>query len=276
MAHELASTRQGVLDGLAIYTGLRGTERAEAVRRRVDSGDVGSTMTAMWMEFAFGQVWSRDVLDAKQRSLVTIGILIALRQTEVLKNHIRIAMTNGVTIRQIEEATIQAAVYAGFPAAHTASNAILEVLQDPSSAPPPRTGGQSQYSSLFASQTQCESETFDRLERWMAEHLKEDLRVEALAERVHMSPRNFARVYAKKRGCTPAKAVEAIRVEAARRRLEETEDRIESVAEDSGFSCEDQMRCAFIRILGIPPREYRKRFATTQRLGDFCLDTELL
>jgi transcriptional regulator GlxA family with amidase domain len=126
-----------------------------------------------------------------------------------------------------------------------------------------RSGGQSQYSALLAAQAQSESETFDPLERWMAEHLKEDLRVEALAERVHMSPRNFARVYAEKRGCTPAKAVEAIRVEAARRRLEETEDRIESVAETAGFSSEEQMRCAFIRILGIPPREYRKRFATT-------------
>jgi transcriptional regulator GlxA family with amidase domain len=97
----------------------------------------------------------------------------------------------------------------------------------------------------------------------MAEHLKEDLRVEALAERVHMSPRNFARVYSEKRGRTPAKAVEAIRVEAARRCLEATEARIESVAETAGFSSEEQMRCAFVRILGIPPREYRKRFATT-------------
>ena len=130
MTDEMASTRRGVLDGLAIYARLRGTERAEAMRRMVDSGVVGSTMTAMSMEFVFGQVWSRDVLDAKQRSLVTIGILIALRQTEELKNHIRIGLTNGLTVRQIEEATIQAAVYAGFPAAHTASNAILEVLQD--------------------------------------------------------------------------------------------------------------------------------------------------
>jgi 4-carboxymuconolactone decarboxylase len=135
MTDEMASRRQGVLDGLAIYARLRGTERAEAMRRTVDSGALGSTMTAMSMEFVFGQVWSRDVLDAKQRSLVTIGILIALRQTEELKNHIRIGLTNGLTVRQIEEATIQAAAYAGFPAAHTASNAILEVLQDPSFAP---------------------------------------------------------------------------------------------------------------------------------------------
>jgi 4-carboxymuconolactone decarboxylase len=263
MADELASTRQGVLEGLAIYAGLRGTERAERMRRSIDSGDLGSTMTGMWMEFVFGQIWSRDVLDAQQRSLVTIGILIALRQTEALKHHIRIALTNGLTVRQIEEATIQATAYAGFPAATAASNAILEVLQDRSFAPPPRSGGQSQFSALLAAQTPSGSETFDPLERWIAEHLKEDLSVEALAEQVHMSPRNFARVYAKKRGCTPGKAVEAIRVEAARRRLEETEDRIESVAETAWFSSEEQMRCAFIRILGIPPREYRKRFATT-------------
>ncbi len=65
------------------------------------------------------------------------------------------------------------------------------------------------------------------------------------------------------RGRTPAKAVEAIRIDAARRRLEETSDRIETVADKCGFSDEEQMRLSFIRVLGIPPREYRKRFAST-------------
>jgi transcriptional regulator GlxA family with amidase domain len=87
---------------------------------------------------------------------------------------------------------------------------------------------------------------FDPLDRWIAKHLKGDLRVGALAEQVHMSPRNFARAYAEKLGRTPTKAVEAVRVEAARRRHEETEDRIESVASDSGFSDEEQLRCSFI------------------------------
>lgn len=59
---------------------------------------------------------------------------------------------------------------------------------------------------------QAKSEIFAQLERWIAENLKADLKVEALAERVHMSPCNFARVYAKQRGQTPAKAVDAIRV----------------------------------------------------------------
>jgi transcriptional regulator GlxA family with amidase domain len=124
-----------------------------------------------------------------------------------------------------------------------------------------RAGGQSQYSALLAAQAESESETFSELERWIAEHLKKDLRVEALAERVHMSPRNFARVYAEKRGRTPAKAVEAIRVDAARRRLEETGEQIAAIAGDCGFTNEEQMRCAFVRVLKIPPREYRKRFA---------------
>ena len=106
------------------------------MRRTIDSGDFGSTLTAMAMEFVFGQIWSHDILDAKQRSLVTIGILIALRQTEELKNHIRIGLTNGLTVREIEEATIQAAAYAGFPAAHAATKAILEVLQHPSDLKP--------------------------------------------------------------------------------------------------------------------------------------------
>lgn len=126
-----------------------------------------------------------------------------------------------------------------------------------------RAGGQSQYSALLTAQAHSESDRFVGLEQWIAEHLRTDLGVEALAQRVHMSPRNFARVYAQTRGRTPAKAVQAIRIDVARRRLEETTDRIETIAEHSGFTGEEQMRTAFISSLGIPPREYRKRFAST-------------
>jgi transcriptional regulator GlxA family with amidase domain len=126
-----------------------------------------------------------------------------------------------------------------------------------------RAGGQSQYSALLDAQAHSESDRFVGLEQWIAEHLRAELGVEALAQRVHMSPRNFARVYAQTRGRTPAKAVEAIRIDVARRRLEETKDRIETIAEHSGFTGEEQMRTAFIRSLGIPPRDYRKRFAST-------------
>jgi transcriptional regulator GlxA family with amidase domain len=86
------------------------------------------------------------------------------------------------------------------------------------------------------------------------------LTVEALAERVHMSPRNFARVYTAKRNRTPAKAVEAIRVDAARRLLEESDEKLASIAASCGFRNEEQMRGAFLRTIGVAPREYRKRF----------------
>jgi transcriptional regulator GlxA family with amidase domain len=125
-----------------------------------------------------------------------------------------------------------------------------------------RAGGQSQYSALLDAQAHSDSDRFNEIEQWIAEHLRSDLRVEALAGRLHMSPRNFARVYVQTRGRTPAKAIEAIRLDTARRRLEETTDRIETIAEDCGFSGEEQMRLAFVRSLGIPPREYRKRFAS--------------
>ena len=126
-----------------------------------------------------------------------------------------------------------------------------------------RAGGQSQYSALLDAQAHSESDKFAELEQWIVEHPNTDLGVETLAQRVHMSPRNFARVFAQTRGRTPAKAVEAIRIDVARRRLEETTDRIETVAEHTGFTGEEQMRTAFVRSLGIPPREYRKRFAST-------------
>ena len=125
-----------------------------------------------------------------------------------------------------------------------------------------RSGGQSQYSALLAAQTQSESEIFSELEQWVAENLRKNLTVEKLAERVHMSPRNFARVYLQKRGRTPAKAVEAIRLDAARRRLEETADRVSTIADRCGFGSEEQMRLAFTRALKIPPRDYRKRFSS--------------
>lgn len=124
-----------------------------------------------------------------------------------------------------------------------------------------RSGGQSQYSVLLASQTDSVSDAFGELERWIGEHLSADLRVDRLADRVGMSPRNFARRYTETRGRTPARMVEALRVEAARRALEENDDRIKEVASRCGFSDEEQLRVAFARHLGITPRAYRHRFA---------------
>jgi len=124
-----------------------------------------------------------------------------------------------------------------------------------------RMGGQSQYSALLAAQTEGASDSFAELERWIAENLTADLRVESLAQRTGMSPRNFARRYREARRCSPARAVESIRIDAARRALEETDDRIEDIARRCGFNSEEQLRAAFARHVGIAPRTYRDRFA---------------
>ena len=130
-----------------------------------------------------------------------------------------------------------------------------------------RAGGQSQFSALLAAQTQSDHDEFGKLELWMAENPTQDLSVESLAHRANMSPRNFARVYAAKRGRTPAKAVEAIRVDAARRLLEETGTRIQQIATQCGFKNEEQMRTAFMRNISLSPREYRKRFSSLNNNG---------
>jgi transcriptional regulator GlxA family with amidase domain len=98
------------------------------------------------------------------------------------------------------------------------------------------------------------------LQRWMADHLAEDLTVTALAERVGMSPRNFARVFAAEVGTTPARFVERLRVEAGRRRLEESKDGVDAVAAACGFGSAEAMRRAFKRTVRVTPSAYRAGF----------------
>jgi 4-carboxymuconolactone decarboxylase len=75
------------------------------------------------VDFVFGGIWTGPGLDRKQRSLVTLGMLIERRRTEEFKNHVEIGLRNGLTAGEIEEALIQATAYAGFPEARAASNA---------------------------------------------------------------------------------------------------------------------------------------------------------
>ncbi|VVP66517.1 HTH-type transcriptional regulator CdhR [Pseudomonas fluorescens] len=124
-----------------------------------------------------------------------------------------------------------------------------------------RPGGQAQYSQLLKSQTD-DGAAFDDLHLWITQNLAgENLTVETLAQQVQMSPRNFARVYKLKTGRTPAKAVEVLRVEAARRLLEDSERNIDQISRLCGFGDEERMRLTFQRNLGVSPRDYRSRFS---------------
>jgi transcriptional regulator GlxA family with amidase domain len=124
-----------------------------------------------------------------------------------------------------------------------------------------RPGGQSQFSAQLATQVASRMPLRD-LQAWIVEHPDGDCAVPALAHRVAMSPRNFARVFAREVGMTPARFVEIARVEAARRRLEESDDGVEGIADRSGFGTAESMRRSFLRVLGVPPTHYRGRFRT--------------
>ena len=97
---------------------------------------------------------------------------------------------------------------------------------------------------------------------WMVAHLDADLSVMALAARMAMSPRHFARVFRAELGVTPARFVEALRIEAARRWLERGTHSVETVAGACGLGASERLRRAFLRRLGVNPRDYRNRFET--------------
>lgn len=116
--------------GLQLFAEIMGEERAAQMRLSIQSTGFGAAIGKLATDYAFGSVWARDGLERKQRSLVVIGVLIAQRQILELKNHIRIGITNGLTVREIEEALIQTLPYVGFPAVASATTAIVEVLRE--------------------------------------------------------------------------------------------------------------------------------------------------
>ena len=122
-----------------------------------------------------------------------------------------------------------------------------------------RPGGQTQFSALLAAQA-TDYRSLRELQVWMTHNLRKDLSVETLAARTAMSPRNFARVFAREVGVTPAHFVGQLRVEAARRELETTEKGLAEIADAVGFSGAEVLRRTFHRSIGIPPQTYRARF----------------
>jgi transcriptional regulator GlxA family with amidase domain len=119
-----------------------------------------------------------------------------------------------------------------------------------------RPGGQSQISPVLKLQL-TDRDLFRGLQTWIFENLHLPLTVEDLAQQVHMSPRNFARAFVSRIGVTPAKFIESIRLDAARRRLEETDRSLEEIASQCGFGCTETMRRSFVRNLHTPPSAYR-------------------
>src|SRR6267378_2068384 len=119
-----------------------------------------------------------------------------------------------------------------------------------------RSGGQSQFSSLL--ELKAPSGRFGPLLTWAREHLDAPLTVEDLAEQAGMSSRHFARAFIAETGSTPSKAVERLRIEVARQRVQSSSEAIERVAQVTGFRDPERMRRAFIRAFGQPPQSLRR------------------
>jgi transcriptional regulator GlxA family with amidase domain len=123
-----------------------------------------------------------------------------------------------------------------------------------------RPGGQSQFSAQLAAQS-AKTDKFDTLVSYVTDNPNADLSVPALADKAAMSPRNFARLFREEVGETPAKYVERVRLDAARRKLEEDEDKVDAVAAATGFGTAETLRRTMKRHMATTPEAYRASFA---------------
>jgi transcriptional regulator GlxA family with amidase domain len=128
-----------------------------------------------------------------------------------------------------------------------------------------RTGTQSQFSAAMSAQVP-QRHPLREVQAYIHEHPAGDLSLTALADRVHMSPRHFARVFTAEVGVSPGRYVERIRLETARRLLVESGDGTDAIARAAGFGNYQALRRAFVSALGVSPAEYRRRFGTRPTL----------
>jgi transcriptional regulator GlxA family with amidase domain len=121
-----------------------------------------------------------------------------------------------------------------------------------------RPGGQVQFSAALS--LQSADDHFADLNGWLMEHLAENLPLSRIASQAGVSERTFLRRYREATGLTPARAIERLRVEAARQFLAETRLPAKRIAARCGFGSEETMRRSFVRLQGVSPLDYRQRF----------------
>ena len=122
-----------------------------------------------------------------------------------------------------------------------------------------RPGNQAQFSAQLSAQVAARP-GLREVQRWIADNPHTDLSVPLLARLANLSPRQFARAFTSEVGQTPGRYVDAVRLEAARRLLHDSDDGLERVAARCGYGTVEAMRRAFVRALGVAPGEYRSRF----------------
>lgn len=115
--------------GLAVIGGMMGPEFAGKMREGATSGKFCSDITRMALDYSFADSWGREGLAPREKSLVVIAALIALKQPAELRNHVKIGVANGLTVADLESLLIQLSSYVGFPCIASAQTAVIEALR---------------------------------------------------------------------------------------------------------------------------------------------------
>lgn len=125
--------------GLETVAAMGGKRLAATYRERIDAGGLDGALAAMAVDFAFADAWARPGLAWRDKSLVIISMMIALRQPNELKSHLQLGLKNGLTPEELGEILVQATPYIGLAAMHSAYDVLKVVLQE--AGPNPAPGG---------------------------------------------------------------------------------------------------------------------------------------
>lgn len=116
--------------GLAVFEEIYGKDMADSLGNYMNSGRFGAEVSRWAMDLPFGQIWPRAQLERKKRSCAVLGMVIALRQSDEIAYHTKMALVNGLTKEEIEEVLYSAVPYCGIPAANVAKAAMIAAFKD--------------------------------------------------------------------------------------------------------------------------------------------------
>ena len=118
------------LRGAEAIRDMLGAEMADNLKRFAGTGEFGAALSAKALEFAYADIWDEGSLSRREKSLLLIAALVALRQPDELKNHVRLGLANGIAREELEQILLLLVPYVGFPATSTASKAMRGFVND--------------------------------------------------------------------------------------------------------------------------------------------------
>lgn len=125
--------------GLAVIGDMMGPKFAQTMRESASSGQFGCDITRMALDYSFADSWGREGLPQREKSLVVIAALIAMKQPAELRNHVKIGVANGLTVQDLESILVQLSSYVGFPCIASAQTVVIEALREAGRDPSVKT-----------------------------------------------------------------------------------------------------------------------------------------